>query len=90
MDVQTCEVSMSRTQPAELRQYSSVGRASHLECVRRGFESHLSALEKVVSGLVLCCVVLLCITLSFFLSFSLSKCPSIHVYVDRPLHIHST
>ena len=44
----------------------SVGRASHLECVRRGFESHLSAafsLEKFVSGLVLCCVVLLCLSL---------------------------
>ena len=36
-------------------------------------ESHLSAafsLEKVVSGLVLCC----------FLSFSLSECLSYHVY----------
>ena len=49
-----------------------VGRASRLECVRRGFESHLSAafsLEKVVSGLVLCCVVLCCfVFLSLFLS----------------------
>ena len=51
---------------------SSVGRASHLECVRRGFESHLSAafsLEKLSQ--VLCCVVLCCFALSFFLSFSL-------------------
>ena len=34
---------------------SSVGRASRLECMRRGLESHLSAafyLEKVVSGIV--------------------------------------
>ena len=45
--------------------------------MRRGFESHLSAafsLEKVVSGLVLCCVALF-----FFLFFSLSECLSIHV-----------
>ena len=52
----------------------SVGRASRLESMRRWFESHLSAafsLKKVVSGLVLCCVELLCVALSFFLSFSL-------------------
>ena len=59
---------------------SSVGRASRLESVRCGFESHLSAafsLEKVVSGLVLCCV-----ALSFFLSFSLSERLSIHVHTQ--------
>ena len=52
-----------------------------LECVRRGFESHLSAtfsLEKGVSRLVLCCV-----ALSFFLS--LSEHLSIHVHVVRHL-----
>ena len=45
---------------------SSIGRAALLECMRRGFECHVSAAfseEKVVTGLVLCCVVL-----SFFLS----------------------
>ena len=45
----------------------SVGRASHLECMRRG--SHLSAafsLEKIVSGLVLCCFVLLSLFLSIW------------------------
>ena len=57
---------------------SSVDRASRLECVRCGFESHLStafSLEEVVSGLVLCCVVLLCLIffLSFFLSFWASE-----------------
>ena len=64
---------------------SSVRRASRLECVRCGFESHLSAafsLEKVVSGLVLCCVVLLC--LSFFL---LSERLSNHVYAYCT-HVH--
>ena len=47
----------------------SVGRASCLECIRRGFESHLSAafyLDKVVSALVLYCFVFL------------SECLSIH------------
>ena len=38
---------------------SLVGRASRLECMRHGFESHLImsvafSLEKVLSGLVLC------------------------------------
>ena len=45
---------------------SSVGGASRLECMRRGFESHLSAafsLKKLSQDL--CCVVLLCIALSF-------------------------
>ena len=44
-----------------------VGRASRLESVRRRFESHLCAafsLEKVVSGLVLCCFVFLSLFLS--------------------------
>ena len=62
---------------------SSVGRASHLECVRRGFESHLSAaffLETVVSGLVLCCVLLLGLSVSPFLSERLSIHVHVHVY----------
>ena len=56
---------------------SSVGRASRLERMRHGFESHLSAafsLEKAFSGLVLCCVVFLC------LSFALSECLSNRVH----------
>ena len=55
---------------------SSVGGVACLECVRRGFKSHLSAAfseEKVASGLVLCCVVLCCFVF-------LSKCLSIHVH----------
>ena len=70
---------------AELPQQLS-GRASRLEYVRREFESHLSAafpLEKVVSGLV--CVVLL------YLSFSLSECLNIwmyvHVYINQHVNV---
>ena len=56
---------------------SSVGRASHLECVRHGFESHLSAAFSSCLGscVVLCCVVLLC------LSFSLSRFLSVWVFM---------
>ena len=50
--------------------------------MRRGFESHLSAAfseEKVVSGLVLCCVAL---------SFFLSKCLNIHVHCTC-IHVYN-
>ena len=44
-----------------------LGRASRLECVRRGFKSHLRyssfSLKKAVSEFVLCCVVLCCVVL---------------------------
>ena len=49
---------------------SSVGRALHLECVRCGFESHLSAAFTLEKVRLLSCVVLCCF---------LSQCPSIHV-----------
>ena len=66
--------------PSFLKEYTDIVHASvaqlvehHvLESVGCGFESHLSAafsLEKVVSGLVLCCVALCCfVFLSLFLS----------------------
>ena len=65
---------------------SLVGRASHLEYMRHGFTSHLSAafsLEKVVSGLVSCCVVLCCVVLLYlsFPAFSPSEHLSMHVIV---------
>ena len=56
---------------------------ANLESVRRGFKSDLSAafsLEKVVSGLVLCCVALCC-----FVFLSLFECLSIHVQVSATL-----
>ena len=63
------------------------GRASRLECVRRGFESNLSAtFSKEKLPQVLCCVVLLCVALSFFLSFSLSERLSIHEHTCRESH----
>ena len=83
---------------------SSVGRASHLECVMCGFESHLRcssfSWEKAVSGFVLLC-------LSFFLSVLsihvctyttiMTLCPPLYkcvsefeVIVAIPSHGHPT
>ena len=58
---------------------SSVGRAPLVECMRCGFKSHLRCSSKAVSGFVLCCVVLLC--LSFFLSVLSIQLHNVHTCI---------
>ena len=71
----------------------SVSRPTRLECMRRGFESLLRAafsLEIVVSCLVLCCFVLLCLSfsLSLFLSIGYSCRHSAIINTSVTMQLH--